>query len=660
MDPAAHPAKFIRFGVFEIDLRAAELRKQGRRIKLQEQPFQILVLLLDHRGGVVSRDDLRHRLWPADTFVDFDHSLNTAVMRLREALGDSPENPRFIQTIPKRGYRFIAAFDEVVVPALENRGRDHVEAPGVENTPVIVSMTPIDAVQATPVEALQKRSPNTRRIIKLAGMVAASAVLILGLTGYYIHGVNASRAKSQQITSLVVLPLENVSGDKDQDYFADGMTDELIAHLAKISSLRVISRTTAMAYRDSRKPLSEIARELHVDGVVEGTILRSGNRVRITAELIQVSTDHHLWAESYESPVGDILTLQSQVTSAIVSEISVKLTPEDQKRLTSSARPVSPEAYEDYLKGRYYWNKRSEEGISRAAAYFEAATQKDPTYALGYAGLADCYSLVGSTIVGTMPSAEAGPKAKAAALKALEIDSSLGEAETSLASVRFNYDWDWPAAASGFQRAIKLNPSYATAYQRYSLYLIAMGRSRESVEQINLAHQLDPLSLSISFSYGWRLYMAHRYDQAIEQLRNTLEMDPNFALAHLVLGETFEQKGDYKQAIDQLQKATALSPNSPLMVAGLGHAFAIARRTSEARAVLNQLAEQSKKQYVAPFYIALVYAGLSENEKAMDWLETAYEDRSNGLVFLKVDPELDTLRLDPRFKELQRKMNLPE
>jgi TolB-like protein/DNA-binding winged helix-turn-helix (wHTH) protein/lipoprotein NlpI len=659
MEPA-HSAKFIRFGVFEIDLQAAELRKQGRRIKLQEQPFQILVLLLDHRGGVVSRDDLRRRLWPVDTFVDFDHSLNTAVMRLREALGDSPENPRFIQTIPKRGYRFIAAFDEVVVPAVENRGRDHVEVRGGEKNPVVVSNAPINAVHATPVEVLQKGSPNTRRIIKLAGMVAASAVLILGLTGYYIHGVNASRAKSQQITSLVVLPLENVSGDKDQDYFADGMTDELIAHLAKISSLRVISRTTAMAYRDSRKPLSEIARELNVDGVVEGTILRSGNRVRITAELIQVSTDQHLWAESYESPVGDILTLQSQVTSAIVSEISVKLTPEDQKRLTSSARPVSPEAYEDYLKGRYYWNKRSEEGISRAVAYFEAATQKDPTYALGYAGLADCYSLVGSTIVGTMPSAEAGPKAKAAALKALEIDSSLGEAETSLASVRFNYDWDWPAAASGFQRAIKLNPSYATAYQRYSLYLIAMGRSRESVEQINLAHQLDPLSLSISFSYGWRLYMAHRYDQAIEQLRNTLEMDPNFALAHLVLGETFEQKGDYQQAINQLQRATALSPNSPLMVAGLGHAFAVARRTSEARAVLNQLTEQSKKQYVAPFYIALVYAGLSENEKAMDWLETAYEDRSNGLVFLKVDPELDTLRLDPRFKELQRKMNLPE
>jgi len=660
MDPATHSAKVIRFGVFEIDLRAAELRKQGRKIKLQEQPFQILVLLLDYRGGVVGRDELRHRLWPADTFVDFDHSLNTAVMRLREALGDSPENPRFIETIPKRGYRFIAPFEEVVVPAAETRGRDPIEAPGVEGTPVALSKGPNDSIPAPQIASPQKRSTNTRRIIKLTAVVVASAALILGLTGYYIHEVNASRPKSRPITSLVVLPLENVSGDKDQDYFADGMTDELISHLAKISSLRVISRTTAMAYRDSRKPLSEIARELNVDGVVEGTILRSGNRVRITAELIQVSTDHHLWAESYESPVGDILTLQGQVTSAIVNEISVKLTPEDQKRLTSTPRPVSPEAYEDYLKGRYYWNKRSDEGLSRAVGYFEAATQKDPTYALGYAGIADCYSLIGSTIVGTMPSAEAGPKAKAAALKALEIDSSLGEAETSLASVRFNHDWDWSAAASGFQRAIKLNPSYATAYQRYSLYLMAMGRPKESVEQINLARQLDPLSLSISFSFGWRLYMAHQYDQAAEQLRNTLEMDPNFALAHLVLGKTFEQKGDYQQAIDQLQKATSVSPNVPLMLAGLGYALAVAKRTSEARAILNQLLEESKKQYVAPFYVGLVYTGLGEKEKAMDWLEKAYDDRSNGLVFLKVDPEVDTLRSNPRFKELLRKMHFPD
>jgi TolB-like protein/DNA-binding winged helix-turn-helix (wHTH) protein len=661
MNLASHSSKLVRFGVFEIDLQAGELRKQGRRIKLQEQPFQILVLLLQHHGEVVTRDELRHRLWPDDTFVDFDHSLNTAIMRLRETLGDSSENPLFIETVPKRGYRFIAP----TVEASAKLPEDHTVSPADE---LLVGRSP--AVTASPArEPLlpEARLSGTsilpkglRRPLKLVAIIAASAAILWSLMALYIHEVSASKSGSRQITSLVVLPLENVSGDNSQDYFADGMTDELIAHLAKIRSLRVISRTTAMAYKDSRKSLSEIAHDLKVDAVVEGTVLRAGNRVRITAELVQVSTDRHLWAETYESQVGDILTLQGQVASAIVNQISVKLTPEDQTRLANTDARVNPDAYEDLLKGRYYWNKRSDEGLAKAIEYFEAAATKDPNYALAYASLADCYSVVGSTIVGTMPAAEAAPKAKTAALRALEIDNSLGEAETSLASVRFNYDWDWPAAASGFQRAIELNPSYATAYQRYSLYLIAMGKTRESLEQINIARQLDPLSLSINFSYGWRLYMARQYDQAAEQLRNTLEMDPNFALAHLVLGETYEQKGDDQRAIAELEKATAASSNTPLMVAGLGHAYAVAKKAPEARAVLNQLFEQSKWQYVSPFYIALIYAGLGENDKAMGWLEKAYADRSNGLVFLKVDPQLDSLRSNPRFKELLIKMHLSD
>jgi TolB-like protein/DNA-binding winged helix-turn-helix (wHTH) protein/Tfp pilus assembly protein PilF len=662
MDAATHPAKLIRFGVFEIDVEAVELRKQGRKLKLQEQPFQILLVLLERRGGLVSRDELKHRLWPDQTFVDFDHSLNTGVMRLREVLGDSSESPRFIETVPKRGYRFIAPIDVIAAPSQDEQARTSLEELPAANGIAATTVGAVSGESSQPAEVggLSKQPARLRGIIQRTGIIVASAALILGIAAYSIYEVKASKAKSQRITSLVVLPLENVSGDKGQDYFADGMTDELIAHLAKIRSLRIISRTTAMAYKDNRKPLSEIARNLNVDGVVEGTVLRAGNRVRITAELVQVSTDRQIWAESYESPVGDILTLQGQVASAIVNQISVQLTPDDQQRLASSPRPVNPEAYEDYLKGRYYWNKRSDQGISKAIEYFESATKKDPNYALGYAGLADCYSVVGSTIVGTMAPAEAGLKAKAAAQKALEMDSSLGEAETSLASVRFNYDWDWPAAASGFQRAIELNPSYATAYQRYSLYLIAMGRTQESVDEINLARQLDPLSLSINFSLGWRLYMARHYEQAIQQLRNTLEMDPNFALAHLVLGESFEQQGNYPQAIGQLQKATAITLNSPLMLAGLGHAYGVAKRAGEARVVLNQLMEQAKKQYVAPFYVALVYAGLGENDSAIQWLEKAYEDHSNGLVFIKVDPELDTLRSNPRFKELQTKMRLPE
>jgi len=458
--------------------------------------------------------------------------------------------------------------------------------------------------------------------------------------------------------SLVVLPLENLTGDKEQDYFADGMTDDLTANLAKIRSLRVISRSTAMAYKGTHKPLSEIARELRVDAVVEGTVLRAGNRVRITAELVQVSTDHHLWADTYESQIGDVLALQNRVSSAIVDEIRINLTPEDKQRLAKNPS-VSPDAYEDYLKGRYYWNRRSGEGFAKAIGYFEEATRKDPQYALAYAGLADCYGIIGPTIYGTVPSAEAAQKAKAAAIRALEIDPSLAEAETSLATAKFNYDWDWPGASEGFKRAIQLDPKYATAYQRYSLYSIAMGRFDDSFEQIKRARDLDPLSISINSSFGWRLYLARQYDRSIAQLRDTLEMDPSYEWAHLILGQAYEQKGEYILAISELRKAVELSHNSPLMVSALAHAYAISGNRAEAQKLLGQLVTESRKQYVSPYYIAVVYLGLGKNDLATTWLEKAFADRSNGLVFAKVEPELDPLRSDPRFIALEQKLNFP-
>jgi tetratricopeptide (TPR) repeat protein len=414
-----------------------------------------------------------------------------------------------------------------------------------------------------------------------------------------------------------------------------------------------------MEYKRTRKPLSEIARDLNVDAIVEGTVLRSGNRVRITAELIQVSTDRHLWAQTYESELGDILTLQSEVASAIVNEIRIKLTPEEQ-RLLASTKPVSADSYENYLKGKYYWNKRSEEGLRKAIDYFQLATQKDDHSALAFAGLADCYSIIGSAIVGTVPSHDVAAKAKAAALRALELDSNLAEAQTSQATVNFNYDWDWNAAGTGFKKAIELNPSYATAYQRYSLYLMAMGRSHESIAEMDRARELDPLSISMHFSYGWRLYMARQYDQAIDQLRNTLDMDPNFVLPRMVLGQSYEQKGDFDQAIAELQKAAAISHQSPPVLGALGHAYAKADRKAEAEKVLQQLMDESKKQYVSPFYVAIIYAGLRQDEKAMDWLEKAYQDRSNTIIFLKVDPQLDTLRPSPRYQALLQRLALPK
>jgi len=355
--------------------------------------------------------------------------------------------------------------------------------------------------------------------------------------------------------------------------------------------------------------------------------------------------------------LGDVLALQSRVASAIVNEIRVNLTPEEQQRLAST-RAVTGESYENYLKGRYYWNKRSQEGLTKAIEYFQLAIEKDPNYALAYAGLADCYSIIGSAIVGTVPSQDVAAKAKAAAAKALQLDDTLAEAQTSLATVRFNYDWDWAGAASGFQRSIELNPSYATAYQRYSLYLMAMGRTNESLAQMTRARELDPLSISMNFSLGWRLYMARKYDQAIEQLQNTLEMDPNFALPRMVLGQAYEQKNAYPQALSELQKAVGISHDSPQMLGALGHAYGASGNRSEAEKVLAKLMEQSKTQYVSPFYVAIVYVGLAENDKAVDWLEKAYRDRSNAIVFAKVDPQFEPLRSTPRFQALLHRLAL--
>ena len=649
-------ARIVRFGVFEADLKACQLRKHGFRLKLSEQPFQVLAMLLEHPGEIVTREELRSRLWAGDTFVDFDHGLNNAVMRVREVLLDSSDHPRYVETIPRRGYRFVAPVEEAAGPA---------------NSPIPPEASDISSVSVSRIAALPATAPSPAewlpkvrhwstlpRVALLASAVLVCVIALWTLAVRLIHKAAAGKATPPQSTSLVVLPLENLSGDKDQDYFADGMTDELIANLAKIRSLHVISRSTAMAYKGTRKPLSAIAHELNVDAVVEGTVMRVGNRVRITAELVQVSTDHHLWADTYEGQMGDVLALQNRVSSAIVNEIRINLTPEERERLAKTPA-VAPEAYENYLKGLYYWNKRSDENLTRAIGYFERAAHTDPQYALAYAGLSDCYAIISAEIFGTMPAAEAAPKAKAAALRALEIDPTQAAAQTSLATVKFNYDWDWSGATEGFERAIGLNPSYATAYQRYSLYLIAMGRTQDSFAQIQKARELDPLSISINFSLGWRLYMARQYDRAIAQLQDTLEMDPTYELPHLVVGQAYEQKGDYGHAIPELKKAVELSHGTPLMVSALAYAYGRFGNRAEGEKLLVDLQSKAKSEYVSPYYFAIVCIGLGRHEQAIDWLEKAFADRSNGLVFMKVEPELDDLRSDPRFIALQQKLAFP-
>jgi TolB-like protein/DNA-binding winged helix-turn-helix (wHTH) protein/Tfp pilus assembly protein PilF len=657
--PATVP-RILHFGVFEVDLKACELRKHGLRLKLSEQPFQVLSVLLETPGEIVTREDLRKRLWLGDTFVDFDHGLNNAVMRLREVLGDSSENPRFVETIPRRGYRFIAPvagpiFAASAAPTTESETSGYLRAQA-ETAPAAERTDPVSPSEPGNIIIL-RRFPRARLPIGVAAVLLAAA--FLGLALFRFGRSETPKPRVAKNKSLIVLPLENLSGDKDQEYFADGMTDDLIANLAKIHSLRVISRSTTMAYKGTRKPLSQIASELNVDAVVEGTVLRVGDRVRITAELVQVSTDRHLWADTYESQLGDVLALQNRVSSAIVNEIRINLTPQDEERLASNPA-VAPEAYENYLKGRYYWNKRSDENLTKAIGYFEQATHQDRGYALAFAGLSDCYAIISAEIFGTMPAAEAAPKAKAAAIRALEIDPTLSEAETSLATVKFNYDWDWSAASAGFAKSIQDNPNYATVYQRYSLYLMAMGHSQESFEQINKARELDPLSISINFSLGWRLYMARQYDRAIQQLRNTLEMDPSYELPHLVLGLSYAQKGNFDLALPELRKAVELSHGTPLMTSALASAYARSGDKENAEKLLANLLSESKKKYVSPYYFTLVYVGLGQPDQAMDRLESALADRSNGLVFLKVEPALDDLRSNPRFIALQQKLNFPK
>jgi TolB-like protein/DNA-binding winged helix-turn-helix (wHTH) protein/Tfp pilus assembly protein PilF len=641
--------RLARFGVFEVDLESCELRKQGHKLKLQTQPCQVLKLLLEHPGEVISREEFRKRLWPEDTFVDFDHSLNTAMRRLREVLNDSPDNAIFIETLQRRGYRFIA-------PVTLVRTVDSLEAV----LPANAGDVPVAEPEASGSSAGAGKESH-RPLWRSAGVVSGALLLgaALGLSGGWLMlrrpPTPEVKSKPLQVRSLAVLPLENIAATPGQEYLADGMTDELIASLAKVRSLRITSRTSSMEYKGTRKPLSEIARELNVDAVVEGTVQRSGGNVRITAELVQTSSDRALWAETYENQVGDILALQQQVANAIVRQIQIELTPQEQQALTVTPS-ISPVAYEDYLKGKYYWNRRSEAALTKAINYFELATKDEPQYALAYAGLADCYGIIGAAIVGTVPAKEVAPKAEAAAIRAIELGPNLAESQTSMATVRLNYDWDWAGAERGFRRAIELNPAYATAHQRYSLYLIAMDRKDESIAEMQHAVSLEPLSVSMNFSLGWRLYMARRYDAAIQQLRTAIAMDPSLALAHMVLGQAYVQKGAFSQAAAELTQAVELSHRSAPMIAALAHLYAISGRQDRARELLKELTYQKTRQYVSPFYIALVYAGLREQAKAVFWLDKAIDDRSNPCIFLRVDPEFDGLRRDPGFVTLIKRL----
>jgi serine/threonine protein kinase/tetratricopeptide (TPR) repeat protein len=509
----------------------------------------------------------------------------------------------------------------------------------------------------SPTSAAPTAAPSrvSRRwtVATAVGFVFTVAVAI-GLGVYTWRNRLATHSGGPQIQSLAVLPLENLSDNPEQEYFAEGMTEELITQLAQISALRVISRTSVMSYLGSRKPLSKIAKELQVDAVVEGSVTQSGQRVRITAQLIQASTERHLWAKSYERDLKDVLGLQGEVARDIAREIQVTLTPQEHARLTSS-RPVNSEAYDAYLKGRYHWNKGTEEDYRTARKYFERAAEIDRNYAPAFSGLANYFWATDE-----LAPQVAMPMAKDYALKALAIDDTLSDAHTTLANVRFNADWDWPAAEKEFKRALELNASDAEAHRTYSVFLSAMGRAAEALMEMQTAQRLDPISLITSSSAGWTFYFARQYDRAIEQCQKALELDPNFVGAHECLGNAYLAKGIYGKAIAESQRAATDSGNDPLRSAGLGRAYALAGRIAKARKVLRDLQAASKRHYVPPYFPATVYAALGEKDEAFSWLEKAYGERDPYLTWLKVDDSVDPLRSDTRFRELLSRIGLPQ
>jgi TolB-like protein/Flp pilus assembly protein TadD len=506
---------------------------------------------------------------------------------------------------------------------------------------------------------LSARRPATRRRMVWAAGVALVALLAV-LVGLNVGGLRDRLLGGPavgQITSIAVLPLENLMGDSEQDYFVDGMHDELIANLAKIGALTVISRTSAMRYKGTDKSLPEIARELGVDAVIEGTVRRAGNQVRITVQLIEAATDKHLFAESYQRELRDVLALQSDVAQAVASEIKITLTPEEETRL-ASARHVSPEAYEDYLKGLYYWNRRTPQDKLKATQYFKEAIRKDPTYAPAYAGLADTYAWSFGRFA--LPPRELYPKARTVVLKALELDDRLAQAHTSLAFIKDTYDWDWPGAEKEYRRAIELNPSYPSARAWYALSLALKGRFEEAFAEIKRAEELDPLSLPIKTQKGWLYFWAGQFDRAMEQWRKVVELDPNFPLAHYNLGLGYTQKGMYEEAIAAYERAIALARSSGYL-ALLGHAYGKAGQRAQAEKILAELNERAQREYISGVIMALFYLGLDDKERALASLEKSYQDRDPNLPGLKLEPFWwDPLRSDPRFQSLLRRMNFPE
>jgi TolB-like protein/DNA-binding winged helix-turn-helix (wHTH) protein/Flp pilus assembly protein TadD len=632
MPVSAPAARVLRFDIFELDLRAGELRKRGVKLRLQGQPLEVLAILLQRAGDVVTREELRAQIWTADTFVGFDHSLHNAIARIRETLGDSPETPRYIETLPRRGYRFIAQVEEV-----------GSQSPG--------SSAPSQPASEAPARVRRSKTP--------AALALTLFTLVAVGSGLWLMRTVSRRTSAAPIRSIAVLPLDNLSGDSSQDYFVDGMTDELTTDLAKVSALRVISRTSAMRYKGTKKGLPEIARELNVDGIVEGSIMLSGQRVRITAQLIRAATDQHVWAETYERDLGDVLRLQSEVAQAIAQQVRAQLTPQQQAQFRS-APAVNPEAYEAYLRGRYYLTNQftMAQPLNRAKSYFEESVAKDPKFALAYWGLADSYIYLAFFRQGQLSPDRAYRSAKEALGKALELDNSIGEVHDTLGLLSWRFEWDWDAAEREFNRAITLAPSYSCAHEDRSIFFGFTGRRAEALAEIAKSKELDP-GPSSAMAESATYYQLRDYKSLIEASRRSLASNPNEWVEHNNLGVGYAGTGKLLEAVSEYQKAVEMSDGDQDATAGLAHAYAAIGKRAAAEKILRGLQQKSKSAYVSPYIIATIYAGLGDKDRAFEFLEKAYQEKSLEISWhIKADLRIDNLRSDPRFQNLLRRVGL--
>jgi TolB-like protein/DNA-binding winged helix-turn-helix (wHTH) protein/Flp pilus assembly protein TadD len=627
----------VRFGTYEIDLHSGELRKAGVRIRVQQQPLRLLEVLLERPGEVVTREELRSRIWPSESFGDFDQAVNVAIAKLRGALGDSADNPRYIETLPRRGYRFIA--DVAVV------------TPRTTKLELVHDVASFGTEERAPLEVAGKAAQPKRlpwqHAWKALGLLMVLVLPILMLWIFFWRNrPPANSLSSSPVRSLAVLPLENLSSDS-QDYFADGMTDELITDLAQISALRVISRTSVIPYKGVRKPLPQIARELNVDAVVEGTVLRSGKQVRITAQLIRAPADKHLWAQSYEGDVSDTLALQKKVARAIAEQIRIKLTPQEEAVL-ENVKVVNPEAYENYLKGRYFWNKRTADGLKKATYYFNQAIESDPNYPLPYTGLADIYQL-----------SDQPQLARKEVQKALDLDDQLAQAHNSLARLLYLFDRDWEGADREFKRALELDHNYAPAHHWYSMYLALAGRKEQALAEAEKAYELDPLSSVVGANLAKILQEGGRDDKAVEQAKKTLDLEPDSGVTHAVLGIAYQDKRMYAEAITEYKRALQLGGPQEELRGLLGYAYAVSGDRTDAEKMIAELKALLPGHTHAALDLAVVFSGLGDKQSALYWLAKAQEMHVSDLIGIGQDPHFVELRRDRRFQALVQRAGPP-